>query len=68
MTRLPPLGRALLALFLVLVLGAVFNPGGVFFRVGTHLDLLGSISVVGFVLVALQSSTAASSRPSGRRR
>ncbi|MBK8095619.1 MAG: ABC transporter permease [Planctomycetes bacterium] len=42
-----PTARAALALLLVLLLGCVCNGQGAFFRASLHLDLLGSISVVG---------------------
>lgn len=42
-----PTLRALLALGGVLVLGCVWNGDGAFFRAGLHLDLLGSLAVVG---------------------
>lgn len=37
--------RALLALAFVLALGVIFNPGGSFYRWGTHRDMLRQISV-----------------------
>lgn len=42
-----PTLRALLALALVLLLGAIWNGGGAFFRPRLHLDLLGSLGTVG---------------------
>jgi ribose transport system permease protein len=44
-----PAGRALLALVLVLVLGAVFNADGAFFKLGTHRDMLRQSSVFGIL-------------------
>ena len=44
---LSPAVRAVAALGGVLVLGAIWNGGGAFFRPGLHLDLLGAQSVVG---------------------
>jgi ribose transport system permease protein len=42
-------GRALLALVLVLVAGAVFNADGAFFKIGTHRDTLRQASVYGIL-------------------
>lgn len=42
-------GRALLALVLVLILGAIFNGGGAFFKIGTHRDTLREASVYGIL-------------------
>jgi ribose transport system permease protein len=42
-----PAGRALVALALMLVLGAVFNAQGAFFRIGTHRDALNYIAMYG---------------------
>jgi ribose transport system permease protein len=39
-----PLVRALGALFLMVVLGCLFNADGTFFKVGTHLDMLRQVS------------------------
>jgi ribose transport system permease protein len=44
-----PAGRALLALLLVLVAGAVFNAQGAFFKIGTHRDTLRQASVYGIL-------------------
>src|SRR6185312_14774113 len=44
-----PVARALLALVLVLVIGAVFNADGAFFKVGTHRDTLRQLSVYGIL-------------------
>lgn len=44
-----PAGRAFLALLLVLVLGAIFNGDGAFFKLGTHRDTLRQASVYGIL-------------------
>jgi ribose transport system permease protein len=44
-----PLARALASLLLILALGAVFNAGGAFFHLGTHLGLLREIAVDGIL-------------------
>ncbi len=44
-----PSGRALLALCLVLLLGAIFNHGGAFFKLQTHRDTLRQASVYGIL-------------------
>jgi ribose/xylose/arabinose/galactoside ABC-type transport system permease subunit len=44
-----PWVRALTALLLILVLGALFNAGGAFFEWGTHRDMLRQISVIGIL-------------------
>lgn len=44
-----PSGRALLALFLVLLLGVVFNKNGAFFKIGTHRNALLEVSVYGIL-------------------
>jgi ribose transport system permease protein len=44
-----PMARALLALALVLAIGAVFNADGAFFKVGTHRDTLRQLSVYGIL-------------------
>jgi ribose transport system permease protein len=44
-----PAGRASLALVFVLVLGAVFNGDGAFFKFGTHRDTLRELSVYGIL-------------------
>lgn len=44
-----PAGRAFLALLLVLILGAVFNADGAFFKFGTHRDALRQMSVYGIL-------------------
>ncbi|PCJ65112.1 MAG: hypothetical protein COA73_03065 [Candidatus Hydrogenedentota bacterium] len=43
------LGRALIAFFLVLLLGAIFNADGAFFKLGTHRDTLRQASVYGIL-------------------
>jgi ribose transport system permease protein len=48
-----PAGRALLALALVLIVGAVFNAGGAFFKPGTHRDALRQMSVYGILACGL---------------
>ncbi len=44
-----PAGRAFLALVLVLIIGAVFNADGAFFKPGTHRDTLRQASVYGIL-------------------
>lgn len=44
-----PVVRALAALILILVLGAIFNADGSFFRWGTHRDMLRAVSVFGIL-------------------
>jgi len=44
-----PAGRALIALSLVLVMGAVFHADGAFFKIGTHRDALRQASVYGML-------------------
>lgn len=44
-----PAGRAFLALLLVLILGAIFNGDGAFFKFGTHRDTLREMSVYGIL-------------------
>src|SRR3954467_2129580 len=44
-----PRARALLALAAMLVLGAIFNKDGAFFRWSTHRDMLREISVYGIL-------------------
>lgn len=44
-----PAGRASLALVLVLILGAIFNGDGAFFKLGTHRDTLREASVYGIL-------------------
>src|SRR5271170_1267479 len=44
-----PAGRAFLALLLVLVIGAIFNADGAFFKIGTHRDTLRQASVYGIL-------------------
>jgi ribose transport system permease protein len=44
-----PAGRALLALLLVLLLGAIFHADGAFFKIGTHRDALRQVSVYGIL-------------------
>jgi ribose transport system permease protein len=48
-----PAGRAFLALALVLLVGAVFNAGGAFFKPGTHRDALRQMSVYGILACGL---------------
>lgn len=48
-----PAGRAFLALILVLVIGAVFNADGAFFKAGTHRDALRQASVYGILACGL---------------
>jgi len=44
-----PLARAMLALFFVLLIGALFNADGAFFKWGTHRDMLRQASVFGIL-------------------
>src|SRR6185437_4976535 len=44
-----PASRAFVALALVLILGAVFNAGGAFFKIDTHRDTLRQASVYGIL-------------------
>lgn len=44
-----PLGRALLALLLVLLIGVIFNADGAFFNRGTHRDTFRQLSVYGIL-------------------
>jgi ribose transport system permease protein len=44
-----PAGRAFLALLLVLIIGAIFNADGAFFKMGTHRDTLRQASVYGIL-------------------
>ena len=44
-----PAGRALIALLLVLLVGAIFNADGAFFKIGTHRDALRQASVYGML-------------------
>jgi ribose transport system permease protein len=44
-----PAGRAFLALLLVLIIGAIFNADGAFFKLGTHRDTLRQASVYGIL-------------------
>ncbi len=44
-----PVLRALLALFVILALGAIFHQNGAFFRWGTHRDMLRETSVYGIL-------------------
>ncbi|MFZ5829891.1 MAG: ABC transporter permease [Planctomycetota bacterium] len=44
-----PAGRALIALLLVLFIGAVFNAEGAFFKPGTHRDALRQASIYGIL-------------------
>jgi ribose transport system ATP-binding protein len=44
-----PVGRALLALAMILVLGIVFHADGAFFKIGTHRDALRQASVYGML-------------------
>lgn len=46
---LGPVGRALVALALILLLGCIFNADGAFFRAATHRDALRYISVFGIL-------------------
>ncbi len=44
-----PIGRATLALLIVLLLGLVFNANGTFFKASTHRDTLRQVSVYGIL-------------------
>jgi ribose transport system permease protein len=44
-----PAGRASIALVLVLIVGAIFNADGAFFKLGTHRDTLRQASVYGIL-------------------
>lgn len=44
-----PLVRALLALAVIVLLGAIFNADGAFFKWGTHRDMLRQTSVFGIL-------------------
>jgi ribose transport system permease protein len=44
-----PVGRALLALVMILVLGVLFHADGAFFKIGTHRDALRQASVYGML-------------------
>jgi len=44
-----PVGRALVALILVFVLGLIFHADGAFFKIGTHRDALRQTSVFGIL-------------------
>jgi ribose transport system permease protein len=44
-----PAGRAFLALAFVLMIGAIFNADGAFFKIGTHRDTLRQASVYGIL-------------------
>lgn len=48
-----PAARALFALVLVLVVGAIFNADGAFFKLGTHRDTLRQASVYGILACGL---------------
>jgi ribose transport system permease protein len=50
---LSPAGRAFAALLLVLLIGAFFNAGGAFFKIGTHRDTLRQASVYGILACGL---------------
>jgi ribose transport system permease protein len=50
---LSPAGRAFAALLLVLLIGAFFNAGGAFFKIGTHRDTLRQSSVYGILACGL---------------
>ena len=47
-----PVGRAVFALVLVVLVGALFNADGAFFRWDTHRDLLRQVSVYGILAAA----------------
>jgi len=53
LARIPPLGRALLALLLVLGLGAVFDGRGTFYEPATHLATLRAAGVIGVLSVGM---------------
>ena len=44
-----PVGRALLALLLMMAIGALFNADGAFFRWSVHRDMLRQVSVYGIL-------------------
>lgn len=44
-----PLGRVLLALFLMIAIGTIFNANGAFFRWSVHRDMLRQVSVYGIL-------------------
>lgn len=48
-----PAGRAFIALVLVVIVGAIFNADGAFFKVGTHRDALRQASVYGILACGL---------------
>src|SRR5215469_4931304 len=48
-----PAGRAFMALALVLIVGAIFNANGAFFKPGTHRDALRQMSVYGMLACGL---------------
>jgi len=48
-----PTARALGALIIVLLIGAVFNADGAFFKWGTHRDMLRAVSVFGILACAM---------------
>lgn len=48
-----PAARALIALVLVLLVGAIFNADGAFFKLGTHRDTLRQASVYGILACGL---------------
>lgn len=48
-----PAGRALMALLLVFLVGAIFNADGAFFKIGTHRDALRQASVYGILACGL---------------
>src|SRR5215470_11670033 len=48
-----PATRALVALLLVLLIGALFNAHGAFFKIGTHRDALRQASVFGILACGL---------------
>ncbi len=48
-----PAGRAMMALLLVFLVGAIFNADGAFFKIGTHRDALRQASVYGILACGL---------------
>jgi ribose transport system permease protein len=48
-----PVGRAFMALVLVLIMGTVLNADGAFFKLGTHRDTLRQMSVYGILACGL---------------
>jgi ribose transport system permease protein len=48
-----PAARAFMALVLVLIIGAIFNANGAFFKLGTHRDALRQLSVYGMLACGL---------------